>query len=159
MPTFYRYGALWSSTTQCHTLPRYALCTAAGQLHKSLFQCNVMHWSGAQFPTSEGWIWIPAGCIGHALHGVCGIISSVGSLAWLAIQSFPILSNHSPSFVQAVSKQGVRSSFLHVSHIPSPSHAPFCPSIVQAVTKPPCCLPPRRHKQSCWYMVWYFWGM
>ena len=31
--------------------------------------------------------------------------------------------------------KGVRSSFLHVSHIPPSSHAPFCPSTLQALSK------------------------
>ena len=54
LPTVCRYGALWSSTTQCHALPRYVLHTATGQQCQSLFLCTVVHWSGARFPTEYG---------------------------------------------------------------------------------------------------------
>ena len=34
-----------------------------------------------------------------------------------------------------MNSKGVRSSFLHVSHIPPSSHAPFCPITLQALSK------------------------
>ena len=47
--------------------------------------------------------------------------------------------------------KGVRSSFLHVSHIPPSSHAPFCPSTLQALSK----LCPSRvfEVHSCMYPI------
>ena len=47
-------GPSRAGDNQCHTLPRYVLYTAAGQQCKSLFQCKVVHWSGARFPTEYG---------------------------------------------------------------------------------------------------------
>ena len=53
-----------------------------------------------------------------------------------------------------MNSKGVRSSFLHVSHIPPSSHAPFCPITLQALSKlcpsrvfevPSCMFPIFRH--------------
>ena len=53
-----------------------------------------------------------------------------------------------------MNSKGVRSSLLHVSHIPPSSHAPFCPSTLQALSKlcpsrvfevPSCMFPIFRH--------------